>query len=548
MITITRFTSALSASLLTLGLLASGLTATAAHADTPNHGDGAVADGATIAPNTASLKSSGMKMLSAADLPASVSLRQWSAPVADQKTTNSCVAWSLGYSMLGWYANYYGQPKNFAPMYVYSQTHLPNDGGSYVQDAYDVLGKQGIVLQSQYPQGNYNFTTPPSSDQKAAAAVNKVTAAHWLYNSDSAPGESAQVAIKTAIAAKHPVALGIVLYDPLVDLNASNSMLRGSQITPSTPSSGGHEVLVVGYDESGVTIQNQWGIDWGRNGFATLDWDFVKRYSRDASWIWGFQSMLPAQVPGSPDKVQVQSYNGSGGRSAIAYWNGTGAFDDATRNPVTGFTATLSGSDGSLRSVDVATPTGLNSASWSGLNPTVTYAVSLYAKNSVGSSAPTTISFLGSSNQIQNATAADVPSPAMPAGAAVASQPATPVTTPVTKSLSSPKYTKPSNVRYPSLVVRKSHGKVKQVSLNWMKPTKLGGSTLAGYNIKITGTKGSATKYSHTFTASKSATGKAFTFSGKYHLVRGLKYHFAIYAKNTAKLSSSGYVWKAVKL
>lgn len=35
---------------------------------------------------------------------------------------------------------------------------------------------------------------------------------------------------------------------------------------------GGHAVLACGYNDDGVIIQNQWGIGWGKYGFALITW------------------------------------------------------------------------------------------------------------------------------------------------------------------------------------------------------------------------------------------------------------------------------------
>jgi hypothetical protein len=40
---------------------------------------------------------------------------------------------------------------------------------------------------------------------------------------------------------------------------------------------GGHAVLLCGYDDSGVYIQNSWGDNWGHYGFAIMDWDMYYR-------------------------------------------------------------------------------------------------------------------------------------------------------------------------------------------------------------------------------------------------------------------------------
>lgn len=40
---------------------------------------------------------------------------------------------------------------------------------------------------------------------------------------------------------------------------------------------GGHAVAIVGYNATGILIQNSWGIDWGARGRATLPWTQVWR-------------------------------------------------------------------------------------------------------------------------------------------------------------------------------------------------------------------------------------------------------------------------------
>lgn len=51
------------------------------------------------------------------------------------------------------------------------------------------------------------------------------------------------------------------------------------------PSLGGHAVLVCGYDEKGVYIQNHWGRDWGAKGFAILPWDLYHQQLMQLCWF-----------------------------------------------------------------------------------------------------------------------------------------------------------------------------------------------------------------------------------------------------------------------
>lgn len=43
-------------------------------------------------------------------------------------------------------------------------------------------------------------------------------------------------------------------------------------ISPRGQSLGGHAVNLVGYDQEGVYVLNQWGTDWGAKGYAIMPW------------------------------------------------------------------------------------------------------------------------------------------------------------------------------------------------------------------------------------------------------------------------------------
>ena len=65
------------------------------------------------------------------------------------------------------------------------------------------------------------------------------------------------------------------------EVNASN----GYTIQQKIPKIGGHAVLVCGYDENGVYIQNHWGRDWGAKGFAILPWKLYEAEFMQLCWL-----------------------------------------------------------------------------------------------------------------------------------------------------------------------------------------------------------------------------------------------------------------------
>ena len=56
------------------------------------------------------------------------------------------------------------------------------------------------------------------------------------------------------------------------------------QRAPDAAGMGGHAFAIVGYNEIGFLVQNSWGRDWGRGGFATLPYDDWLATAYDA-WV-----------------------------------------------------------------------------------------------------------------------------------------------------------------------------------------------------------------------------------------------------------------------
>jgi hypothetical protein len=224
-------------------------------------------------------------------LPASVDLSQYDMPVADQGSVDdSCVSWAVDYAMFGWYANEMGESTAFAPMYSYSQIHVDNSaggGGSSTDSVFFEAESQGVDTQSDYTQGNYNFTTAPTSSEIANAAHYKAVGYNELYSWNNGPGVAGVAPIETELASGNPVALTIADFDAFGMLNSTNYNLDASQVSWGSDYLGEHEVLAVGYDSTGVTIQNSWGTSWGDHGYAHLDWAFIEDYSAAAETISG---------------------------------------------------------------------------------------------------------------------------------------------------------------------------------------------------------------------------------------------------------------------
>lgn len=266
-------------------------------------------------------------------LPTTVDLTAKTVTPGNQGAIGSCVAWSEGYTLAGYYANaqsQYGAP--FAPMYLYSQVHLSSSadgGGAYTSSAWNVLATQGIAEKSVYTQGDFNFTTMPTTAQKANAALHKMSAAAYLFSGDN-QGAAGIAALKGALASGNPVELGIPVYNSFFSLNSSNSVMTAAKATGSML--GGHAIVAVGYNTTGLVIENSWGTSWGAAGYATLAWDFVGRYVMEASATTGF-----AAVPVLPAVTALSASSGStaGGGTLTVSGSALAAVDASSASAVT---------------------------------------------------------------------------------------------------------------------------------------------------------------------------------------------------------------------
>jgi len=206
-------------------------------------------------------------------LPTSVDLRTGAPPVGDQGYVGSCVAWSIGYSLSGYYAQKLttsGAP--YAALYLYmrsvSGTPGPNTG-LYPPVALGNAQNEGIDNQADYWQGTTNVVDYPTAAEITNAANYRVSSWTTLF-SGVQTGTVAQTAIQQSLAAGNPVSISIPVY---------NDFFRISSMTPYTATSGTlagyHQITAYGYDSTGLIIRNSWGVGWGSSGDAKLAWSFV---------------------------------------------------------------------------------------------------------------------------------------------------------------------------------------------------------------------------------------------------------------------------------
>ncbi|MER7279854.1 IPT/TIG domain-containing protein [Dactylosporangium sp. NPDC000244] len=302
-------------------------------------------------------------------LPDSASLVANLPPVGDQGQISSCVAWTIAHSIMGYYANRDGGTgAPYAPLYLYMRSvtkgGAPN-AGLNPDKALQEAATYGVDTQDDYVQGVYGYQTAPTAAEIANAANYKLSGWNALWVGDK-QGDKAKTAIKTAIAAGSPVAIGMPVFKDFM-------YLRGNSLynTLTGTSLGGHMITAYAYDADGVWIRNQWGTSWGASGDAHLSWSFVTTDVQAAYTVSGLRSPEKAVVP-APAVTSLSVVRGpvAGGTkvvvsganlaaaTAVKFGGVDAAFTKAEANGITTLVATTPAHAKGSVTVTVTNPTG----------------------------------------------------------------------------------------------------------------------------------------------------------------------------------------------
>jgi hypothetical protein len=302
-------------------------------------------------------------------VPESADLRPYAPAVGDQGQISSCVAWSIGYSIMGYYANRQGGVgAPYAPLYLYMRavgSGAPNNGLN-PETALGVAQSTGVDSQADYFQGTSNWQTAPTAAEVANAANYKINGWTRLWVGAN-QGTAAQTLVKQAVANGAPVSIAIPVFRDFENLR-SDALYN----TTSGQNLGGHMITIYGYDAQGVWIRNSWGTWWGSKGDAHLSWGFINTAALAAYTVGGVATKAPAptvttlsakSAPANGGGVAV-TISGTNLASATAVQFGTtkAAFTAASSGPTTTLVATVPAHDKGTVDVTVTGPGGTSAA------------------------------------------------------------------------------------------------------------------------------------------------------------------------------------------
>lgn len=205
---------------------------------------------------------------------------------------------------------------DFSPLFIYSlckqRDGIPEEEGTYIRTAMDVLIKDGCCLEKDMPYSllkDHSKMPSPSEQAMESALPFKVKSYARADTVDE---------IKCAIAKEGAVVAGIFVCSNFVE----DTTKEGGFIPlPSRFMLGGHAVKLDGYDDNltytytqgerkGQTLKgffrlcNSWGESWGDEGYGWLPYDFLTYRLEDMTeflFFWEGWSCVDMLIPYTPE-------------------------------------------------------------------------------------------------------------------------------------------------------------------------------------------------------------------------------------------------------
>jgi C1A family cysteine protease len=228
-----------------------------------------------------------------ASLVAKVDLRAWCPPIENQENIGSCTA-HAGVGMIEFYERKaFGTHLDASRLFLYKVTRnllgWTGDTGAYLRSTMGAMALFGVPPEKYWLYNVANFEAEPTSFLYALAQSFQAVNYYRLDPVGITPA-NLLVQIKTNLAANLPSMFGFTVYD---SISQANGLGKGKIPfpCPSDKVAGGHAIMAVGYDDTiiiknanyGTTttgallIRNSWGTGWGEAGYGWLPYDYVLR-------------------------------------------------------------------------------------------------------------------------------------------------------------------------------------------------------------------------------------------------------------------------------
>ena len=217
-------------------------------------------------------------------LPAIVSLRDAMPSVYDQGQLGSCTANALA-AQFDYMRHDQGEPfMTPSRLFIYYNERAiegttSSDSGAMGRDGIKSLKTQGVCPESEWPYNIKKFASKPSVSCYADALKFEELTYKRVDHTNL-------TSITTALTQGLPVSFGFTVYE---SFESDEVAKTGILPMPAAGESvvGGHEVLVVGYDDSKqlAEVRNSWGASWGDAGYFWMPYKYLTSKLCSDFWV-----------------------------------------------------------------------------------------------------------------------------------------------------------------------------------------------------------------------------------------------------------------------
>ena len=209
-----------------------------------------------------------------ANLPPSIDLTPEMPRVYDQGQLGACT----GNALAGLYQ--FLLMKEGLPSFVPSRLMIywgerqiegdvSQDSGANGDDGMTFLANKGVCPESLWPYDVAQFAVEPPKAAWASAYHHKIGGAVTIADGD-------MLGVRSCLASGYPIAFGFTAFAGLQSDAAAKTGIIPLPAKGEQPI-GGHEVVLVGYDDSARTfkIRNSWSSSWGDKGYGYMSYDYI---------------------------------------------------------------------------------------------------------------------------------------------------------------------------------------------------------------------------------------------------------------------------------
>jgi C1A family cysteine protease len=186
--------------------------------------------------------------------------------VKNQKNVNSCVAHALSTVVEYFNKLENGKYQEMSTGYIYGNRRLSlyKGKGMYIKDAVKTVAKYGDVPSALFPVN----VEVPDAIQQFESEVDKIEADGYFFKFHEYFKLKDKDAIKTSLIENGPAIIAMRWFD---DIKVVDGVMQTNAV--KTPKTGGHCMVIYGWNEKGWKVRNSWGRTWGNKGNVIIPYD-----------------------------------------------------------------------------------------------------------------------------------------------------------------------------------------------------------------------------------------------------------------------------------